>query len=154
MKTISDLLQEFIKTKYSFYVTKYEDLEVLRREFISNFPKNQLYNMDIDDYVVGNGKKSFCYWLETKISELGSIKGGSTADKKFGVYFNKEEGEYKTISKWDTDLDSNKAFLKIKQALSELLIASENDDTQMIQKTLFRQCLRTKFLQHITLINI
>jgi len=146
MKTISDSLQEFRATKIESFKVKYESLEVLRKEFVTKFPANQLQNMLIDDYVVGSGKESFCYWLETKLRELGSIKGGSTADKKFGVYFNKVEGIYKTIPKWDADLDTDKAFINIKHALKDLLIAGENEDTQAILKNPISPMFKNKIL--------
>ena len=146
MKSISDSLQEFISTKYDSFLTKSQSLEILRREFVTKFPANQLQNMQLDDYVVGSGKESFCYWLETKLRELGSIKGGSTADKKFGVYFNKAEGIYKTIPKWDIDLNAEKAFKNIKLALKDLLIAGENDDTKAIQRNPISPMFKNKIL--------
>lgn len=146
MKSISYSFQEFITTKYDSFLTKSQSLEELRRDFVTKFPVNQLHNMQIDDYVVGSGKESFCYWLETKLRELGSIKGGSTADKKFGVYYNKAEGVYKTIPKWDADLDADKAFVNINKALNDLLIAGENDDTQAILKNPISPMFKNKIL--------
>lgn len=146
MKTISDSLTEFLSDKYDTFMTKYESLEILRREFVSKFPANQLNNMLIDDYIVGRGKESFCYWLETKLRELGSIKGGSPADKKFGVYFNKAEGVYKTIPKWDADLNSENAFIRIKQALKDLLVAGENNDSQEILENPISPMFKNKIL--------
>ncbi|MEI7884757.1 MAG: HNH endonuclease [Clostridia bacterium] len=146
MKSISESLKEFLLTEYDTLELKHDSLEILRREFVSKFPPNQLHNMLIDDYVVGNGEESFCYCLETKLRELGSIKGGSTADKKFGVYFNKAEGIYRTIPKWDADLNAENAFINIKQALKELLIAGENDDNEAILKNPISPMFKNKIL--------
>ncbi len=146
MKNIFEALGVFRILKYDTYMLKYDDLEVLRKEFINKFPVNQLPNMLIDDYVVGNREESFCYWLETTLRELGSIRGGSPADKKFGVYYRKSESAYRTISKWDNDLDAANAFLKIKQALCELLIAGEKDDTEAIIKNPISAMFKNKIL--------
>lgn len=146
MNSISDSLQDFLNTKHAVYLDKYESLEVLRKEFVAKFPVNQLQSMLIDDYVVGNGRDSFCYWLETKLIGLGSIKGGTPPDRKFGVYFNKSEGVYKTIPKWDSRLNPDAAFEKIKQALKDLLSASENDNAYAIQTNPLSPMFKNKIL--------
>ncbi|GAH46182.1 unnamed protein product, partial [marine sediment metagenome] len=79
----------------------FKELERLRSKFVTKFNYDKIKNLTIEKYVVGHGgKDTFCYWLETKLMELGKIKGGTTADKKFGVYFSKDYDEYKTIPKW------------------------------------------------------
>jgi len=69
-------------------------LEKLRKYFVAKYSSDKLKQMSIEDYVVGHGSgDTFCYWLETKLMELGRIKGGSTADKKFGIYYGKTRGD-------------------------------------------------------------
>jgi len=129
---IKDGIKEFFSSNYSDLRMEIKPIEVFRREFISQFPKNQIQNMQLDDYVVGKEKESFCYWLETTLRPLGSIKGGSTADKKFGVYYNKKYGEYRTILKWDKNKNPETAFSNIKIEISKLLVAGKNVDIDAI----------------------
>ncbi len=89
MDNLDKGITQFINTRLKEFNKKYEESENERIKFIQLFPKNHLMQMQLDDYIVGKGGESFCYWIETKLRELGSIKGGSTADKKFGLYFNK-----------------------------------------------------------------
>lgn len=128
MRTIYESIKSFFDNKYNDLRKVVEPTEIKRQEFIKQFPPNQILNMQLDDYVVGKEKESFCYWLETTLRPLGSIKGGSTADKKFGVYYNKENEEYRTIQKWDENENPEVAFSNIKIEISKLLIASKNDD--------------------------
>ncbi len=146
MKKISEALIDFNNYEYDAFKLKYDNMEVLRKEFVKKFPASQLHNMLIEDYVVGSGRESFCYWLETKLRELGSIKGGSTADKKFGVYYSKSEKDYKTILKWDEDLNPENAFERIKKALKELIFAGENDDTDEIIENNISPMFKNKIL--------
>lgn len=146
MSNMENYMKVFRESKYKEFNDKHKYMNGIRQEFVAKFPPNQLSNMTLDDYVVGNGKESFCYWLETKLRELGSIKGGSPADKKFGVYFSKSKDLYRTIPKWDNDLDADKAFIKIKQAIKDLLIAGENDDSDAIIKNPISPMFKNKIL--------
>lgn len=72
---------------------KQNKLDKLLSDFLEIFPVEKLKTMDLTQYtdVVEKDKlnNSFTYWVETKLKELGSIKGGNSA--KFGIYrFNKE----------------------------------------------------------------
>lgn len=60
------------------------DKRILYNEFLSKFPMEELRNMKLDEYTNLNRDDSFCYWLESKTYELGSIWGGSSY--KFGIY--------------------------------------------------------------------
>jgi 5-methylcytosine-specific restriction enzyme B len=65
--------------------------EALRQQFLGRFPLSSLDSMTLEQYSLGLEPKenSFCYWLEFKTYELGSIAGGSAY--KFAVYFDKDE---------------------------------------------------------------
>lgn len=54
------------------------------KEFLEKFPLEKLEHMKIDEYSNLKKEDSFCYWIESKLADLGSIKGGSAF--KFGVY--------------------------------------------------------------------
>lgn len=60
------------------------DKKSLYEAFSKNFPLGTLDKMPIDKYTNLNKKDSFCYWLESKTEQLGSIWGGSSY--KFGIY--------------------------------------------------------------------
>lgn len=60
------------------------DRRTLYNEFLFQFPLEKIRNMKLDEYTNLNRENSFCYWLESKTVELGSIWGGSSY--KFGIY--------------------------------------------------------------------
>jgi hypothetical protein len=72
-----------------------EKLQQLRQEFVRSFPKEKLGEMTLEEYALGHARSqgSFCHWLEFKLEELGSIKGGTVA--KFGVWYDKETESWK-----------------------------------------------------------
>ena len=109
----------------------FKKLEKLRVEFVTKFNPDKIKDLPIEKYVVGHGEKdTFCYWLETKLMDLGKIKGGTTADKKFGVYFSKDSNEYRTIPKWGSN--GFEAYEEVKRRIIELLEAGKNNDIQTI----------------------
>ena len=52
--------------------------ESLRRQFFERFPAPGLGDLTLEQYSLGLEpmENSFCYWLEFKTKELGSIQGG------------------------------------------------------------------------------
>ena len=60
------------------------DRRTLYNLFLEQFPIQNLGDMTLDEYTNLNRDNSFCYWLESKTYELGSIWGGSSY--KFGIY--------------------------------------------------------------------
>jgi len=123
----------------------FKKLERLRSEFVTKFNYDKIKNLPIEKYVVGHGEKdTFCYWLETTLMKLGKIKGGSTADKKFGVYFSKDYDEYKTIPKWG--INGFAAYEEIKGRIIELLDAGRKNDIQTIKKSPISPMFKGKIL--------
>lgn len=61
-----------------------KDRRQLYNDFLKAFPVESLKDMTLEQYTDLKKDNSFCYWLEAKTSELGSIWGGSSY--KFGVY--------------------------------------------------------------------
>jgi len=103
-----------------------------RVEFVKKFPKDQIINLTIDEYVQGNNNNdSFCYWLEFKKIEgvriSFGIGGGTSA--KFGLYKSKKENEYiagfdNTILKGDALNDFFKKLIKC--ILDAIRLVDEN----------------------------
>lgn len=60
------------------------DRRTLYQQFQNTFPLERLADMPLEDYTNLNKENSFCYWLESRTSDLGSIWGGSSY--KFGIY--------------------------------------------------------------------
>lgn len=60
------------------------DRRTLYNEFLFQFPLEKIRDMKLDEYTNLDRENSFCYWLESKTVELGSIWGGSSY--KFGIY--------------------------------------------------------------------
>ena len=60
------------------------DRRTLYNQFLQQFPIESLENMTLEEYSNLNRDNSFCYWLEAKTKELGSIWGG--AAYKFGIF--------------------------------------------------------------------
>lgn len=128
-------------------IKKHDSLEEKRIEFIKKYPLDKIMDIGIDDYVVGkinNGNETFCYLLETKLIDLGNIKG-SFADK-FGIYYSKNEQKYKTSKKWDKEQNIDIAFYNIKSEIYELLIAGENFDLDVIAKNKISPMFKNKIL--------
>ena len=94
IKTLTDI------TKYPDFVNKLNDLVTGRQNieqntaldsrnelynsFLEKFPIEYLKNMPLEVYTNLNKHDAFCYWLESKLQELGSIWGGTAY--KFGIY--------------------------------------------------------------------
>lgn len=58
--------------------------EKMYEDFLKEFPLESLKDMTLEKYTNLNREDSFCYWIESKTYELGSIWGGSSY--KFGIY--------------------------------------------------------------------
>jgi len=125
---------------------EYQDLNKLRRQFKRKFAIKDILNMSMKDYVVGFGadNESFCYWLETKLMNLGKIKGGSTAEKKFGVYYSKDDKKYISIPKFSTNVEE--AFIKIKNEINNLIIAGKEEDIDAIKSNEISPMFKGKIL--------
>lgn len=52
-----------------------QDRRLLYRQFQEIFPIESLKDMTLDEYTNLDKASSFCYWLESKTSVLGSIWG-------------------------------------------------------------------------------
>lgn len=60
------------------------DRYLLYQDFLETYPFESLKNMPLEKYTNLNKDDSFCYWVESRTTELGSIWGGSSY--KFGIY--------------------------------------------------------------------
>ncbi|GEO03360.1 hypothetical protein AAE02nite_10240 [Adhaeribacter aerolatus] len=114
--------------------------EELKKEFLNEWPINRVGNMVLEEYTNLN-KTSFCYWLESKTQDLGSIWGGSSF--KFGIYrknstkVNTNKGyssdnEYAWVTKYGKTADE--AFSTVKSVINEIVDAAQKNELQRIDK--------------------
>lgn len=68
-----------------------EDKRKLLNDFLTAFPLETLSEMPLDKYTNLNRSESFCYWVESRTQELGSIGAGSAY--KFGIYKYNEKAQ-------------------------------------------------------------
>ena len=61
-----------------------EDRRTLLKDFLTAFPLETLKDMPLEKYTNLNRSDSFCYWVESRTYDLGSIWGGSAY--KFGIF--------------------------------------------------------------------
>lgn len=61
-----------------------EDRRQLCNQFLEAFPLSKLKDLTLDTYTNLNKDNSFCYWLESRTTGLGSFRGGYSF--KFGIY--------------------------------------------------------------------
>ena len=123
------------------------DLEAIREEFIKRFSRQKLETMTVDEYSLNKqdnalSKESFCYWVETKLRGLGSIKG-ATADK-FGTYFGETKSDPTYKRHWTSW--TNESFETIREALIELYAAGKNEDIETIKKSKISPMFKGKIL--------
>lgn len=136
---------EFLNTQLVSVQKRLKKLEILRNRFLQTYPAELIREIPIDEYVVGKGSHtSFCYQLETTLREYGSIKGGSTADKKFGLYYSKEDANYKNLKRWGED--SQTAFSDILIEISKLLEWGQKFDLDTISNSKLSPMFRGKIL--------
>lgn len=64
--------------------------------FLKLFYLEKIKKLDIDEYVVGKGVKTFCWWIEDELAALGDIRPKSlTSFQKFGLDYDKAKKAYR-----------------------------------------------------------
>ncbi len=107
--------------------------ENLLDEFLDKWSIENVKEMMIDQYVVGENNQTFCNWVETKTRMLGSIKG--TSSFTFGIYKRKNklkehkgtyttDGEYSWFTKF-----GEKRFEAFENVKSEVIKIIEYAET-------------------------
>lgn len=123
-------------TKLISYLNSYksnpkfnEEQEEGRTSFIKRFPKENLLDLTLEDYVVGGeNKDTFSNWLEFKKILFG-IGGGNSS--KFGTYLKKEDQTYRigvgTKAKILKGKELETYFENLKSGLIKVLELVEQD---------------------------
>lgn len=114
----------------------------LRDKFVKDYPLSVLQAWtikNIDDYIIGKQKQTFCCRLEHELVACGNILGATAA--KFGVYFSKK---YIFTKKYGISVDD--AFNKVKDEIVKLINAGAIDDVSTIRDSLLCPTMRGKIL--------
>lgn len=116
-----------------------ETLYQLKESFLQEWPLSRIQNMALDEYT-NLDKTSFCYWLEAKTHDLGSIWGGSSY--KFGIYKRRDistiitvdnritDGEYAWFQKYGATKET--AFQTVKDIIISIIVNAQNNTLENI----------------------
>jgi 5-methylcytosine-specific restriction endonuclease McrBC GTP-binding regulatory subunit McrB len=111
----------------------------LKETFLNEWPLSRIEEMTLEEYT-NLDKTSFCYWLEAKTENLGSIWGGSAY--KFGIYKRKDtntkitvdnrvtDGEYAWFQKYGATKET--AFQTVKNILLNIIENTEKGTLENI----------------------
>lgn len=118
-----------------------QELYALRDSFLNTWPLERVKQMTLEEYTNLNKDDSFCYWLESKTTNLGSIWGGSSF--KFGIYkkykptsvFNSggrvSDDEYAWHSKYGDNREN--AFYTIRSIIISIIEYVYSGDYELIE---------------------
>lgn len=108
--------------------------------FLKEWPVERLSKMTLDDYCRVGDEDSFIRWIESRLSEMGSIWGGSAF--KFGIFNRKSEEEkvngsgrnYTKDHAWYAKYgnDPTEAFEKVRTLVAEVATAARDGDLKHI----------------------
>jgi 5-methylcytosine-specific restriction protein B len=118
-----------------------EELYNIKKDFLKNWPISRLESMTIVEYT-NLDKSSFCYWVESITTNLGSIWGGSAF--KFGVFKrdNLEKGDYSKSGKiangeysWYSKYgkDKEEAFITIRTNIIQIAKNAQEGNLKNIE---------------------
>lgn len=117
-----------------------EDLRTLRDEFIKRFPPETVGQLTLEQYALGHDRShdSFCYWLEFKTHDLGSISGGSVG--KFGVWWDKKDANWKCNQMFS---DPQDALSRLTRGIALLVEAAQKEQYDKLDE-IARESLGSK----------
>ena len=133
-------MDSFVSKAGSFSMTQSQrQAEAARLEFVDKFNWNKLENLTLEEYAIGQpNQDNFCYWVERKLIDLGSILGSTSA--KFGVYF-ASDTQFIQWTRW-----TNNDFDTIRDALLDLISAGESQAIDRIKKSPLSPMFKAKIL--------
>lgn len=118
-------------------------IEILRKEFVSEFDRDTLENLALEQYAMRTGdKNSFCYRIEYEQIGMGDIR--SVTEKKFGIWVRKATSEYDFTKKYGKTAEE--AFSVIRDELCKLVNAGEVDDYTAIRNNIIAPIVKFKIL--------
>ena len=142
------ILQFFEEYPYNDFCELIEQDLVSREYFIKKFTLNNIMSMTLDDFVIGKaeiddkGRDSFCYLIERTMQHLGQMRGSFVS--KFGVWYSKDDHDYKFTKKYGATLEE--AFENLKKEICLLLVSANNNDFEKISKCEIANIFKGKIL--------
>ena len=141
----SKQLHEFVS---NYKISQQDIAEQVRGKFLNDFPLKALKDIELDEYVIGLQKPTFCDQVEAKTRPWANIQGATS--NKFGIYFGKTKGDPKKIYRFTKKFGKTKAeaFRAVKAALLDLtcLGAAPTLDFAAIDKNPLSQMFKAKIL--------
>lgn len=120
-----------------------QHIEALRKQFVSDFDRDMLKSMTLEQYAMRTGdKKNFCYRLEREQIGMGDIRNATA--QKFGIWVRKTTGEYDFTKKYGKTADE--AFSVIRSEICKLVDAGARDDFNEIRRNMIAPIVRFKIL--------
>ncbi len=125
------------------------EAERLRQSFVNDYPLSRIPNLSMDQYLVarkGYGNtNSFCRRIRYELRSLASM--GNVYNDVFGIYLNKGVGL--TLSKTFYNIygnDFERAFVGIKQEITDLLMAADNNHYDAIEDNILNSAFKYKLI--------
>ena len=125
-------------------------------EFLELWPLEKLRAMTLAEYNQAGSQDAFCYWLESRLDNMGSIWGGSAF--KFGIYSRKDQSDkqngagasYSENYAWYTKYGTNEteAFAKVRDIVASVAEAAAKGDLQTIESADLGQATKWKIAFH------
>lgn len=131
------IIQNYIDTEYTSARQREKEVNILREQFVADFPVDSITNLSIDDFVIaakGFVKEgSFCYRIRYELKKLASM--GNMYNDIFGIYkVGNELKLSKGLQKRFCD-DYNSAFEFIKSEMVSVINAAKNLDYYSIEQS-------------------
>lgn len=111
------------------YDATHEDIAAQTRgQFLESFPLINLPGIEIDDYVIGRKRPTFCTHVEAKTRPWANIQGATA--NKFGIYFGKTKTDPEQTYRFTRKFGNTKeeAFSSVKDALLSLASMAQSSD--------------------------
>ena len=158
-----DIIKDFLE-KYDYWYSDKEGYRLIEKDylesqiflgqFLKEFPLEKVREMTLKKYATGRGNQgddnnSFCYWVETKLQNLGEIRGGRLSEhQRFGIYYDAKNGEYKfKNSNWKNPKFGNsveEVYKNILDSIVALLEAAQKYDYKKIEENILNPLFKNK----------
>jgi 5-methylcytosine-specific restriction protein B len=134
----------------------YQDDYALWDEFCQQWPIVRLRRMTLAEYNQAGSQDTLCYWLESRLDNMGSIWGGSAF--KFGVYSRRNQSDkpdgsgasYSANFAWYTKYGASEmeAFGRVRDLVAGVAEAAARGDLQAIEDADLGQATKWKIAFH------
>ena len=113
-------------------------------EFLQAWPRERMASMTLSEYIRCGSQESFTYWLEFKLADLGSIKGGTAI--KFGIFERKDPAAPAERYEWKEGLGktAEEAYDRIHARILATVEAAERGDIDAVEAVELPSLLKWK----------